>query len=1013
MARMRLLILGGLGMMATLATLAPALATTAEVPSPQQLLDELKAPGVDFDRAVAVSGLRLSVDRADMLLGEGWLIPATTLSGRVVEAVFVGSGRLRLEPPDATEAAQLEIYTGEQRVDRTFDAAVLVVPNDSASQGMFRRVIAPLPAERRDRVATLWKRWRESAERRALGVDALLLADGLGEQVFASAFVTWMLSGEENPILLQIDPTAEEPLSVGRFMPLEATEREKRKLQRALRSAKRSGRGLGVELVDLGDWEQWLSAPLGTRQGKPIPRQTLFESVRYVLDVKVSGSGEPLMRGTAQIVLRALTKGHRVVAVGLHRDFEVESVRDVRGQELPRHRSGSTLAVVLGTAPNPGDDVVIEVHYRGRFFEHDGRSFYSLRDTLAWYPHVGSLDRATYDVTLTWPRRLSLIAAGERLDGGDHPDETRWERRQLRRPSIGFSFEIGSFDVERAVVRRPDAAPVQVEVYFDDETTLMPKAVRREIVEAVTDSLSYYGDLFGSYPEDGLRVVTVPRASSQGLPGFITLSEAAMADLESIWRTLLGISDRRTTVAHEVAHQWWGNRVAWSSYHDQWISEAMANYCALLWSRHRLPAGEKPAIGPTANWKAELLATTSDGRTIESLGPVTLGLRLLGKEADAYDAIVYKKGAVVLDMLSRQWQEKDFLVLLRQLVDAASGKVLSTADFLAAIERLSGASLGGFAKRFIYGTGLPEVHYEVELLPRQGEKWPVKLRSTQRSRYRFSYRLAAAGDGRIDVVRERVDDGTVDDTSFVVPFQIPVDAPWPAGAPPPPKPKKGEPPARPQLEGRLVLRGPQSAMDLEVDHRPLGMILDGRDEVFATFFNLGRSPKRAALRKAQEAASAGDRPKARELFDSVLSAAVRVPAEYARSDSPDELEREGRGLDAVAHLGLARLALEQAGLEAARRELETAVHVLKTSERVAIEGERVVLEARIALSTGDAKEALRLLRRAVLSREVLDDTEGWLLLAVAARAAGEKEELDRALEVATARNVDVALLRQP
>ena len=288
-----------------------------------------------------------------------------------------------------------------------------------------------------------------------------------------------------------------------------------------------------------------MSAPMRDATGKPQARRTLFEPVRYVLDATISGSGDLTLSGRARVVVRSQAASHRVVVATLHPDLVVRVVRDARGAVLAFHRSGAELAIVLAAAPAAGDETAIEVEYDGRFLDRAGRSLYALRDTLSWYPHVGALDRATYEVTLNWPKRLEVVAAGERIDGGERPDGTHWERRQLDSPAFGYSFEAGRFEVVRATVERPELPPVAVEVYFDALSEDLPKKVREEIVAAVTDSLVYYGEIFSPYTGSALRVVTVPRLMSQGLPGFVTLSSLAMSDLHR--RLASAAGDRRPT----------------------------------------------------------------------------------------------------------------------------------------------------------------------------------------------------------------------------------------------------------------------------------------------------------------------------------------------------------------------------------------------------------------------------------------------------------------------------------
>src|SRR5437764_2542770 len=78
---------------------------------------------------------------------------------------------------------------------------------------------------------------------------------------------------------------------------------------------------------------------------------------------------------------------------------------------------------------------------------------------------------------------------------------------------------------------------------------------------------------------------------------------------------------------HEVAHQWWGHIVGWSSYHDQWLSEGFAEFSAGLF----LEATEKNPGKLTYFWDQErkqLLDKDQAGRRTNDAGPIWMGIRL-------------------------------------------------------------------------------------------------------------------------------------------------------------------------------------------------------------------------------------------------------------------------------------------------------------------------------------------------------------------------------------------------
>ena len=99
---------------------------------------------------------------------------------------------------------------------------------------------------------------------------------------------------------------------------------------------------------------------------------------------------------------------------------------------------------------------LIEIDFGGVLIDRKQSNVYRLRDTTRWYPHVGKIDRATYDVTFHHPRHFDLVAGGRRVGAGRDSAEGRWERRVLDMPASAFSFEIGHFDQRRVIVGHVD-----------------------------------------------------------------------------------------------------------------------------------------------------------------------------------------------------------------------------------------------------------------------------------------------------------------------------------------------------------------------------------------------------------------------------------------------------------------------------------------------------------------------------------------------------------------------------
>jgi hypothetical protein len=987
--------------------LGTSVVVRAAVPGPASdpagLKGEIAASRLEPARAVAVKNVSLNAGLARFELQDGVLVPASAVGGKSIEMVFLGSGRITVEPPDDVEAGQLELFTGARKLDEEFREAVLVVGLDAAAGALLKRPPAALTSELAKRGAEVYAKWKGSHERKELHVDGGLLINASGDPLYQGFFAGWFRGRTLGDFLYLIEPDAREQVTLGHFVPLDASEKEKRKLLRTIHREQRHGRLIGVELEDLGQWDTWLSASLRGKDGKPRRGTAAFEPRKYTLDVSLSDRAETLT-GKARIDLEPVLAGAgaRAVNLRLDPDLEVKRVTDGAGADLAFLRTGSDLTALLPRPPRAGEAATLVVEYAGKIIAKDYRSF-ELLDTQNWYPHTGSRDRALYDVTFHWPHRLDLLACGRRVAGGEG-DGVTWERRTLDVPVAGFAFEVGHFRTEKL-----RAGHIEVTLAFDPDAAKMSSKVREEIGRSVTDSLAYFEGLFGPLPLDQLTVVTVPRDFSQSMFGFVTLSDAMMVDL-GFWNLLLGLEDRRTIVAHEIAHQWWGHLVGWDSYRDQWISEAMANYAAVLYDKNRL---RDPAFhfGPTSGWQRELTRATADGRPLESLGPVVLGDRLLSsKSSDAYQAIVYQKGAVILDMLARTVGEDDFPRVLREIVRVVDRGAISTEDFLALITRISGLDLGWFAERYVSGTGLAEVYYTYRFEREPGEPgkpakpdaWRVTGTARQHAPYRFRYRVVKAPAGSLDVARDRLEQVPVAGSLLVVPVEVAIYDP----TRPPAKGRGKEHASNATASAHIVLRGEASDFKLKLAQEPKDLWLDRGERVFGRFFNESRNPKRVLFYQGLDAAAAGRAGEAEALFNRALAAEVEIAGEGG-SDKRD-LKREGRTVDGEISLELARLHLAAGKDAQAEQELDRARGALAGRSGWVAE-EQKILDARLALGRGDFDRAFRRLRGGFFSNGV-DSTEGYLLLAIAARAGGHREELDQALKAVKDSGADTALL---
>jgi len=236
--------------------------------------------------------------------------------------------------------------------------------------------------------------------------------------------------------------------------------------------------------------------------------------------------------------------------------------------------------------------------------------------------------------------------------------------------------------------------------------------------------------MLGPYPFTTLSLTQRPGMQSQGWPGLIFLSSYVY--LTSAERQALKLSRGdnvlfgEVMMPHELAHQWWGDQVSWASYHEQWVMEALANYCSLLLLEPTSPEDVQVMLD---TYRSLLAAKSKDGLPTVEAGPVTLGFRLSSSKFPAgYEIITYGRGTWLIHMLrtmlrdaSRsaedpEGDDKLFLSALRNLVARHRGQELTNAQLEKAFEEVlprslwfeGHPSLDWFFDGWVNGTAFPQ-----------------------------------------------------------------------------------------------------------------------------------------------------------------------------------------------------------------------------------------------------------------------------------------------------------------
>jgi aminopeptidase N len=233
----------------------------------------------------------------------------------------------------------------------------------------------------------------------------------------------------------------------------------------------------------------------------------------------------------------------------------------------------------------------------------------------------------------------------------------------------------------------------------------------REAVGVASDILRFYSSLVGDAPYDALTIAMVESTLPGGhSPAYVVMLNNPAPMSPYTWRNDPAAFSNYPEfyLAHEIAHQWWGQAVGWQNYHEQWLSEGLSQYFAALFARDR--RGEQAFREVIRQFRRWGLAQSDQG-------PIYLGYRLghLKNDSRVFRAVVYNKSASVLHMLRRLIGDDAFFRGLRRYYADNRYKKAGTADLQRAMEAESGGLLERFFQRWIFEDGIPRVRYSTAI----------------------------------------------------------------------------------------------------------------------------------------------------------------------------------------------------------------------------------------------------------------------------------------------------------
>ena len=401
----------------------------------------------------------------------------------------------------------------------------------------------------------------------------------------------------------------------------------------------------------------------------------------------------------------------------------VDSVNFSRGEVKWTHY-GNKLTITPDTIVPPGITGIVKVKYHG--IPSDGliisnnkyknRTFFSdnwpdrASNYLVCIDHP--YDKATVDFIIVAPSHYEVVASGILVEESHLGGDLKFHHWREAVPLATKVMAIGAADFDITLAGITDNIPVWTYVFREN---------RKEgfyDYAAGVKPVTFFSNLIGPYPYEKL-------ANVQSKTIFGGLENAGCIFYSE--NSVTGKGKDEGLMAHEIAHQWFGNSVTENDWYDIWLSEGFATYLTSVYMEKNY--GKEKLIRRMKSDREEVIKyyLKSPRPVVDTT--ITNLMRLLSVNS-------YEKGAWVLHMLRHKLGDESFWKGIRLYYDRYRNKNALTADFEIVMEEASGKDLGSFFHQWLNIPGQPDLKITAQPVGKKGET-EIVIEQKQQSLFSF------------------------------------------------------------------------------------------------------------------------------------------------------------------------------------------------------------------------------------------------------------------------------------
>ncbi len=478
----------------------------------------------------------------------------------------------------------------------------------------------------------------------------------------------------------------------------------------------------------------------------PYPRNEAIDIRHYLFKIEINDSTDRIAgEASVDIRFKKALSDFELDLVSLNASGQGMTVKEIlmNDQALKFSHQNDRVRIYLASASKTGEEKKIVIRYSG--IPQDGliisknkfgdRTFFGdnwPNRAHHWLPTIDHpYDKATCEFIITAPEQYSIIATGEKLEEssiGKKTKLTHW-KTSVALPTKVMVFGAARFAIE--FEGKINGVPLESWVYPQNRKEGFSD------YSIAAKPLDFFSKMIAPYPYEKLANVQS------------TTRYGGMENASNIFyyeNSVTGKGNIEGLVAHEIAHQWFGNSASENDWHHVWLSEGLSTYSAHLFSENE--HGSRQLMDEMEKDRKRVISYFQ-----ENPSPIVNTTNTdINKVLNANS---YQKGSWVLHMLRHEIGDEKFWEGLREYYKQYQFSNAMTDDFRKIMEAVSGKDLKGYFDQWIFRAGQPklEVTWQYDSRLKQTK---VTVEQKQESLYDFPLELGFVTGGPEQLEKVRI-----------------------------------------------------------------------------------------------------------------------------------------------------------------------------------------------------------------------------------------------------------------